>query len=113
MSRKRKIVIGILFLFLLGICAVIICDQSIAYSAKGRLYDSIDSVPHREVGLILGTSPISMWNGRRNYYFDHRIKAGAELYKWKNRSRLGQCAGADWDTFDAAKLMIFSETVAF
>ena len=32
---------------------------------------------------------------------------------WKNRSRLGQCAGADWDTFDAAKLMIFSETVAF
>ena len=33
--------------------------------------------------------------------------------EWKNRSRLGQCAGADWDTFDAAKLMIFSETVAF
>ena len=34
-------------------------------------------------------------------------------FDWKNRSRLGQCAGADWDTFDAAKLMIFSETVAF
>ena len=39
-----------------------------------------------------------------NYFF---------TIKWKNRSRLGQCAGADWDTFDAAKLMIFSETVAF
>ena len=37
----------------------------------------------------------------------------AGLTLWKNRSRLGQCAGADWDTFDAAKLMIFSETVAF
>lgn len=36
-----------------------------------------------------------------------------ESPKWKNRSRLGQCTGADWDTFDAAKLMIFSETVAF
>lgn len=35
------------------------------------------------------------------------------LVMWKNRSRLGQCAGAEWDTFDAAKLMIFSETVAF
>lgn len=34
-------------------------------------------------------------------------------FMWKNRSMLGQCAGADWDTFDAAKLMIFSETVAF
>lgn len=60
---------------------MIICDQSIAYSAKGRLYDNVDSIPHRKVGLILGTSPISTWNGRRNYYFDHRIKAGADLYK--------------------------------
>jgi len=33
--------------------------------------------------------------------------------EWKNRSRLGQCAGAGWDTFDGANLMIFSETVAF
>jgi len=33
--------------------------------------------------------------------------------RWENRSRLGQCAGADWDTFDGANLMIFSETVAF
>ena len=32
---------------------------------------------------------------------------------WKNRSRLGQCAGAGWDTFDDAKLMIFPETFAF
>lgn len=60
---------------------MIICDQSVAYNAKGRLYDNVDSIPHRKVGLILGTSPISTWNGRRNYYFDHRIKAGAELYK--------------------------------
>ena len=54
----------------------------------------------------------------------HAIKKGAKIITiqnllsvsfiiWKNRSRLGQCAGADWDTFDAAKLMIFSETVAF
>ena len=30
-----------------------------------------------------------------------------------NRSRLGSCAGGYWDTFDVAKLMIFSQTVAF
>ncbi len=34
-------------------------------------------------------------------------------FSWKNRSRLGQRAGGDWDTFDDAKLMIFSETFAF
>lgn len=47
---------------------MIICDQSVAYNAEGRLYDNVDSIPHRKVGLILGTSPISTWNGRRNYY---------------------------------------------
>ena len=41
------------------------------------------------------------------------LKTTKLVITWKNRSRLGQCAGADWDTFDAAKLMIFSETVAF
>lgn len=41
------------------------------------------------------------------------VKSKYTKKRWKNRSRLGQCAGADWDTFDAAKLMIFSETVAF
>lgn len=57
-----------------------VCDQTVAYSAKNRTYDNVDSIPHRKVGLILGTSPISRWTGRRNHYFDYRIKAGADLY---------------------------------
>lgn len=78
---KRKIFTAIGLILATFISIIIICDQSVAYNAEGRLFDNVDSIPHREVGLILGTSPISMWNGRRNYYFDHRIKAGAELYK--------------------------------
>lgn len=60
---------------------MVVCDRSVADNAKGRLYDNVDSIPHRKVGLILGTSPVSSWNGLRNLYFDHRIKSGAELYK--------------------------------
>ena len=78
---RRKILTATGFILVAFISATILCDQSVAYNAKGRLYDNVDSIPHRKVGLILGTSPISTWNGRRNYYFDHRIKAGAELYK--------------------------------
>lgn len=63
------------------ICAIVACDRSVTFNSRGRLYDSVDSIPHRNVGLILGTSPISTWTGRRNYYFDHRVKAGANLYK--------------------------------
>lgn len=78
---RRKILTATALILVAFISATILCDQSVAYNAKGRLYDNVDSIPHRKVGLILGTSPISTWNGRRNYYFDHRIKAGAELYK--------------------------------
>lgn len=72
-----------IFVILIVIIAmtVISCYVSVSFNASGRTCDNVDSVPHRKVGLILGTSPISTWNGRRNYYFDHRIKAGAELYK--------------------------------
>ena len=79
MKKKVCIVVGLVLVIIL--CAIIVCDLTVAYNSRGRLYDNVDSIPHRKVGLILGTSPISTWNGRRNYYFDHRIKAGAELYK--------------------------------
>ncbi len=78
---RRKIFTAIGLILAAFISIIIICDQSVAYNAEGRLFDNVDSIPHREVGLILGTSPVSTWYGRRNYYFDHRIKAGAELYK--------------------------------
>lgn len=81
MKRRRKIFLWLLSIILIGILGMVICDQLVGHSAKGKTYDTIDSIPHRKVGLILGTSPISSFNGRMNYYFDHRIKAGAELYK--------------------------------
>lgn len=81
MTRRRKMSIWLFSIILIGILGMIICDQLVAYSARGRMYEDVENIPHRKVGLILGTSPISIWNGRRNYYFDCRIKAGAELYK--------------------------------
>lgn len=77
----RKIIVTLLFIALLVLGVLIGCDLVVSNSAKELLYENVDSIPHRKVGLILGTSPISTWNGRRNYYFDHRIKAGADLYK--------------------------------
>lgn len=76
--RRLTIIGGVVLLCFIGVA---ICDILVGNNAKGRLYDDVDSIPHRKVGLILGTSPISTWSGTRNHYFDHRIKAGAELYK--------------------------------
>lgn len=78
-KRKR---IGLIFTCIISIFAinVIVCDRMVDYAAKDTLYDDVEDIPHRKVGLVLGTSPISTWNGRRNYYFDHRIKAATDLY---------------------------------
>ncbi|MDE6341259.1 MAG: YdcF family protein [Muribaculaceae bacterium] len=78
---KKKLLISLLAGLLIIAGGVLGCDLMVSDSAKERLYDDVATLPHRKVGLIPGTSPISTWNGRRNYYFDHRIKAGAELYK--------------------------------
>ena len=78
---NRKILFSLLFTILLSLGVVACCDVIISRTSKAQLYDDVATLPHRKVGLILGTSPISTWNGRRNYYFAHRIKAGAELYK--------------------------------
>ncbi len=78
---NRKILFSLLFTILLSLGVVACGDVIISRTSKARLYDDVATLPHRKVGVILGTSPISTWTGRRNYYFDHRIKAGADLYK--------------------------------
>ena len=79
-NTKKRILIALTVTISLIIVAMIGCDCMVSRAAKDRLYNKVEDVPHRKVGLVLGTSPISTWNGRKNYYFDHRIKAAAELY---------------------------------
>ncbi len=79
MKKKFLLIISGVILLLIGAMAV--CDYIVGKEASGKIYDKVEDTPYRKVGLILGTSPVSTWNGRRNLYFDKRIKAGAELYK--------------------------------
>lgn len=48
--------------------------------AKGRLYDTVSSVPHYRTALVLGTSPIGR-SGGPNLYFLYRIDATVKLYE--------------------------------
>lgn len=77
---KRRIVLGAVTVIALVLAIVVVCDCMVTYHAKGRIYTDVESVPHRNVGIVLGTSPISTWNGRKNWYFTYRIQAAAELY---------------------------------
>ena len=61
--------------------------MSVVYYAKyeidtvsqGKVYNSIEEVPERKIGLVLGCSKY-LSNGRQNLYFQQRIDAAKELY---------------------------------
>lgn len=72
----------ILFLFLTAIVAtfllILFCDWRVKSAAQSRIFSRIDEVPHRHVGLLLGTSKYGS-HGQKNLYYVHRIEAAAEL----------------------------------
>ena len=77
----KKIIWTLVGIVALVVAAVLVCDAAVTRNASGRMYDDVDSVPHRKVGLVLGTSPISTWTGKRNLYFYYRMRAAADLYE--------------------------------
>lgn len=71
------IVLGVgVFILLL----IIICNSFVIWNANGRTYDNLNEIPSHQLGLLLGTSPITP-KGIHNGSFDNRIKAATELYK--------------------------------
>lgn len=67
---------------------------AVSVNADGKNYDRVEDVPFNEVGLLLGTSPITPQGGH-NYYFDKRIDAAAELYH-NGKIRLIIASGGDY-----------------
>ena len=76
---KRITLILVAFL-LLVIIFTVFANVKVERAAAGKIYTSVDSVPHNKVALLLGTNPLNKW-GRPNSYFTNRIKTASELYK--------------------------------
>lgn len=64
---------------LLCVIFVVFCNLTVKNSAKGRLYDEVQTIPARKVGLLLGTTPFTA-KGLENRYYTNRIEATAQLY---------------------------------
>lgn len=78
--RKKICRILLLCLVTVLLIAVLSCHLWVSINAKGKTFNDVQDIPFNEVGLLLGTSPITS-NGEHNYYFDERIKATATLYR--------------------------------
>jgi SanA protein len=70
------LIVGVLIAFGLMTWANRSCERA----AKGRVFRSVDAVPGREVGLVLGTSKLTR-RGLPNLHFNQRIAAAAALYR--------------------------------
>jgi SanA protein len=73
------IVIGSALIALAAIAFAAWADKTIEARAAGRVFESLQATPAREVGLVLGTSKYA--NGRLNSFYSARIRAAAELYQ--------------------------------
>lgn len=74
-------VIVVAVILVIGVVAVIgICNGLVKGYARDKTFDTTEAIPHRTVGLLLGTAPITP-QGAHNYYFDYRIEAAAQLFE--------------------------------
>lgn len=57
------------------------CNLHIIQKSNSFLYNSPHDIPYHHVGLVLGTSKF-LKKGMDNPYFNHRIEATVELYRY-------------------------------
>jgi SanA protein len=83
-SRLRKLLRAALCLgAIIAACVGLVmfrADQRVETCAAGRVYTSIEDIPARKYGLLLGTTRL-VKGKYRNDYFYHRVGAAAELYR--------------------------------
>jgi SanA protein len=66
-------------LFILVVIITWFCNHWVITSTRSQLYNTVETVPFRKVGLLLGTN--KTWHGAENPYFKYRIDAAVALYR--------------------------------
>ena len=90
---------GLIAIMVVGLAIISGCELAVCNASKGLVYSDVEEIPHREVGLLLGTNP----KGRRggaNMFYNHRIDAAVTLYEAGKVDRFlisGAKKGSDYD----------------
>ena len=66
---------------ILCLALILTCDFLVSHHAKGKIYDDVEAIPYRDVGLLLGTTPQTRIGRVNNRFFTFRIDAAEKLYK--------------------------------
>ncbi|TMM58230.1 vancomycin high temperature exclusion protein [Maribacter algarum] len=77
---KKKYFRILLWLTVIPILLVLLCNFAINSSAEGKTFSRIEEVPKNKVGLVLGTAK-KLSDGRPNLYYSYRIMATVALFE--------------------------------
>ena len=77
-KKKRLMFYTSLFFLLLVAVMVGTVDYYIGHAFNDRIYNKLENVPPRRIALVLGTS--KYFQGRINLFYQHRLRAAADLY---------------------------------
>ena len=78
--RFRRLARWIVYVLIAAFISVWAIDQWVWRSTRAQMYSDLAALPHRKVGLLLGTSKY-VQHGWINFYYAYRIKAAAALIK--------------------------------
>lgn len=67
-------------LCLLPFLFLVYANHTIEIQAQNKIYQTIENIPSKQVGLLLGTGKY-LKNGYLNPYFIYRVQAAVQLYK--------------------------------
>ncbi len=66
--------------FVLGVIVLLANYAYIAQQSRGKIYTSVDAVPHKRAAMLLGTTKY-ISKGRKNWFYVYRIRAAVALWK--------------------------------
>lgn len=79
-ANRLRLALGFVVVAVVASGWMVWANRTCERAANGKIFRSVDAVPVREVGLVLGTSKETK-RGRPNLHFNQRIEAAVALYR--------------------------------
>ena len=117
MTKAKKTLRRVLWIIvamgLVCLAIVVGCEVAVYSASRGRVYSDVEEIPHRGVGLLLGTNPKGR-HGGVNQFYHHRIDAAVALYEAGKIDRFiisGAKTGPEYDEPQAKREALVSRGV--
>ncbi|MDV5225473.1 outer membrane permeability protein SanA [Providencia rettgeri] len=76
---RKRLLYGLIIILGIALATIILLDRWIAWDTAPYIYESVEELPARDVGMVLGTSKYYA-SGAKNLYYSYRIQGAADAY---------------------------------